>query len=98
MRQVRNARRRNQFWKQLGYPNLVRARAARAEAIRRRRLLGLGGFDHSLDHVLEYAAPLIPRRGSATPRDGATLDPKEATAQGQPDLSRLTIMSRQRGL
>lgn len=54
------ARARNRFWAALGYPNLVRARAAKREAERRRKLLGLKATDHSLDHILEFAAPLIP--------------------------------------
>lgn len=61
MRAIRAVKARNRFWAVLGYPNLVRARAAKAEAARRRRLMGLRPRDHSLDHVLEVCAPLLPQ-------------------------------------
>ena len=76
---VKGAKRRNEFWKMLGYPNLVRAREAKKEHARRRRLiLGPGptvwcgyNFDHSVDHLLEICAPVLrPRRANA-PREGA---------------------------
>ena len=74
---VKGAKRRNEFWKMLGYPNLVRAREAKKEHARRRRLI-LGpepsvwcgyNVDHSVDHLLEICAPvLLPRRVNAAAR------------------------------
>src|ERR1700757_697701 len=68
--QVKLAKSRNRYWAPLGYPNLVRARAAKKEHARRRRLLGVTGpvwggpsVDHSVDHLLEIVSPVItPRR------------------------------------
>ena len=75
---VKGAKRRNEFWKSLGYPNLVRAREAKKEHARRRRLI-LGpepsvwcgyNVDHSVDHLLEICAPvLLPRRVNAARGD-----------------------------
>ena len=70
--------RRNEFWKMLGYPNLVRAREAKKEHARRRRLiLGPGptvwcgyNVDHSVDHLLEIRAPVLQPRRANAPRGG----------------------------
>jgi hypothetical protein len=69
--QVKLAKPRNRYWAALNYPNLVRARAAKKEHARRRRLLGVTGpvwsgpnVDHSVDHLLEVMAPVpvnVPR-------------------------------------
>ena len=62
MTQVKKAKARNRYWAALGYPNLVRARAARNENARRRReLLGVPARDHSVDHLLEICGPTLPR-------------------------------------
>jgi hypothetical protein len=55
MSSVKGAKRRNEFWKKLGYPNLVRAREAKKEHAR---------------HLLEICAPvLLPRRVNAARGD-----------------------------
>jgi hypothetical protein len=69
--QVKLAKSRNRYWAALGYPNLARARAAKKEHARRRRLLGITGpvwggpnVDHSADHLIEVMAPVIAPRNS----------------------------------
>jgi len=79
MSSVKGAKRRNAFWKSLGYPNLVRAREAKKEHARRRRLiLGPGptvwcgyNVDHSVDHLLEICAPVLRPRRVYAARGGA---------------------------
>jgi hypothetical protein len=62
MHQVKQVKRRNRYWAALGYPNLVKARAARTENVRRRReLLKTTARDHSVDHLLELCGPTLPR-------------------------------------
>jgi hypothetical protein len=71
MRATAGAKARNRYWATLGYPNLVRARAAQREAQRRRKLMGLRARDHSLDDMLEAFTPLLPPRALCAPQDDA---------------------------
>ena len=41
MSQIKQAKARNRYWAALGYPNLLRAREAKREFERWRRLIGL---------------------------------------------------------
>lgn len=59
MTSVKGAKARNRYWAALGYPNLARARQAKQEIARRRRLLGVKALDHSVDHLLEICAPVL---------------------------------------
>ena len=78
---VKGVKRRNEFWKMLGYPNLVRAREAKKEHARRRRMiLGPGpsvwcgyNVDHSVDHLLEICAPALPQRRSMLPEEASKI-------------------------